>query len=296
MNYSNVYNIPEEFVHAILKRQKQYHKGDADYSVTELLRSPRERLLIKRNDEHITVDVNDLLSSWEGNLIHDAIEDDVPRAIQHFDVNGRKVVLSGKADYLKKLDVGTDNETRTLKDFKTTSVWSVIFGSHIKKWTEQLNCYDYLYEFHADILSIVAYMTDWQRSRRRDKNYPPLKIATIPIAKWSKDEQRAFISERIAIHEAAAGLEDNLLPLCTDEEMWTEPTRYALYKNDNKRATKLFDTKEEAVNAASLTKGGWVDERLGRRRKCEEYCQAKMFCNQWKEYKERMEQDGMEEE
>jgi hypothetical protein len=272
-------------VEAILKRKKDYSKGDADFSVTELLRSPRERCLLVRHADELTMDISDELSSWEGNLIHDALEEpNLKRVILVLDLRGKQVIISGKADYL-------DFENAVIKDFKTTSVWSVIYGSHIQKWTDQINCYDYMYSlYHGTTFKnafVEAYMTDWQRSKAKfDPTYPACKVLTVPIVLWTREEQHDFLIYRATLHEDATRLQDDLLPLCTGEEMWSEPTKWAMYKGDNKRATKVFDSEEDAQNAASLTKGGRVVRREGARRKCESYCLAAPFCNQWKAYRE----------
>ena len=64
-------------------------------------------------------------------------------------------------------------------DYKTTSAWTTVFQSQIKEWTEQLNCYAYLYRtqgFSVDKLEIIAIYRDWSRTNAlKDKNYPNYK-------------------------------------------------------------------------------------------------------------------------
>jgi hypothetical protein len=71
--------------------------------------------------------------------------------------------------------------------------------------------------------------------------------------------------------------------------MWEQPAVYAVHNNDNKRATKLFENVESAIewikerpSKTSLK----MEKRLGERRRCEKYCSAKEFCSQYKAYKE----------
>jgi hypothetical protein len=149
MNYTNRANIPEVFVEAITKRSKQYSKGDADYSVSDLLISPREYWLKKIHEDKLSVDVSDLIAAWEGHLIHDAVEKGVKRAIMEFDIDGTFVKLSGAADCVTE---------DTIVDYKTTSVWTIIHGSNIDKWTQQINCYSYLYR-HPTLLGKIIILS-----------------------------------------------------------------------------------------------------------------------------------------
>jgi hypothetical protein len=78
--------------------------------------------------------------------------------------------------------------------------------------------------------------------------------------------------------------------------MWEKPTRYAVMKNKNKRATRVLDTELEAGTiCASLSEKHpkekyFVNERKGERTRCEGYCPVSFYCNQYAEY------IGMEEE
>jgi hypothetical protein len=275
MIYTNRKPIHSAFYNAIVMRQRNYNKGDADYSVTELLNSPRQVWLQRRHEEELEIDVSELLSSWEGHLIHDAIEMDTPRVIVDFD----GVKVSGKADWITP---------DSITDFKTTSVWSIVHGSHLKKWIQQLNCYAYLYYPDKDVdLYVEFYCTDWQRSKAlQDSDYPP-KQGRIQIERWSKAEQLAFIRARLQEMESQRYIADELLRSCTAEEMWQREDTYAVMKGDQKRALRVFSTAEEAVDFAQFHKDRrqlYIQERPGERTRCTNYCAQRKFCNQYMDY------------
>jgi hypothetical protein len=64
--------------------------------------------------------------------------------------------------------------------------------------------------------------------------------------------------------------------MCTDEERWTTPQKFALMKNGAKRATKLFDIKPETVED-----GYFIEHRPAVYRRCEDYCSVSKFCPIW---------------
>jgi hypothetical protein len=69
--------------------------------------------------------------------------------------------------------------------------------------------------------------------------------------------------------------------------MWEKPTMYAVKKVGNKRATRVFETYEEADLAANVSHGGEkyeIEIRPGERTRCESYCLARDFCKQYQEY------------
>jgi hypothetical protein len=75
--------------------------------------------------------------------------------------------------------------------------------------------------------------------------------------------------------------------------MWEKPSTYAVMKEGRKTAVRVFDTKEEALNFISETYPTLKEAyninlvtRLGKRIRCEEYCNVSSFCSQYQEYLE----------
>ena len=108
---------------------------------------------------------------------------------------------------------------------------------------------------------------------------------------WGKDKALPFIEQRTQMMLDAEHLPDNELPFCTEHEMWAVPTRYAVMKNSLKRASRVLDTPEEAekyiVGARAKDKKASVhriEVRDGARKRCDKYCKAAPFCNQYQQF------------
>lgn len=65
--------------------------------------------------------------------------------------------------------------------------------------------------------------------------------------------------------------------MCTDEERWHKPDKWAVKKPGNKRALKLHDTREAAMAHAGTTLE--VEYRPGEDTKCLKYCSVAQFCD-----------------
>ena len=283
MKYTNRKNLPPEGAEAISSRQDAYYKGEADFSVTELIDSPQLVYLQRKYESELVLDVHDLFSSWIGHLVHDSLEKPATARRLYCTVDG--VVVSGAFDYY--LD-------GVLKDYKTTSVWTVIYGSSLKKWTAQLNMYAYLLREdegkEVEKAFIEAFMLDWSPSKAKyDHTYPQSRHMRIPIPLWTPEQQACYMEDRVDRHVNMAILGDlmSAFPECTPEEMWEEPTTYAVKKKKNKRASKVFTDKEAAKEFAKTDEDFIIETRVGARRRCEDYCDVSQWCPQFKNYKEK---------
>ena len=125
MKLTNKYNIPREIVRSI--ENDSYDMGDADISVTGLLKPPRISLLSKINEDKLEADVSDRIWILLGQATHTILEranenyDDTDIERRMFiDIEGWRV--SGQADSFSLAK-------NTLRDYKVTSAWSVVFAS-----------------------------------------------------------------------------------------------------------------------------------------------------------------------
>jgi len=203
--------------------------------------------------------------------------------------------ISGQADVYNKKD-------GMLKDYKVTSVWSVIYAIKDGKpeWDQQLNTLAWLHEANygekVKGLQIVAILRDWNKRehQRRGGDYPPSPVSVIPIELWSREKQLDYIRERINAHVKA---ETNHsigmpLPLCNAVDRWAKPTVYALKKENRKSAIKLYPTIAEAEKGKktieAVVKNGAkikysIETRIGENTRCVgNYCGVAEFCDQFK--------------
>jgi len=78
---------------------------------------------------------------------------------------------------------------------------------------------------------------------------------------------------------------------CTDEERWQREDKYAVRKESNVRALRVFDNKKEAekfLKESKTTKDSKeyvIDERKGEPIRCTgNYCKVNEWCNQYQEW------------
>ena len=283
MKFTNKNNLPDPVVRALTS----YEKGEKveGLRVTTLIDSPRISQLRKEFAADITEDVSDMVWKVIGTAIHEVFEKAASNSyvseerLSH-EVNG--TVISGAIDYQFEDDGEID-----LKDYKSTSVYSVLMGDK-PEWEKQINTYAYLIR-HAKGLkvrsaSVVAVLRDWRKSdAERRGDYPQAPITEIKIKLWSDEEQDAYVAERVRLHRVAELEKDFGLPECSPEEQWKKKPIFAVHKGTNKRALKLFDTQAEAQAFADQSDDRSVIERPATLTRCENnYCRVADFCDQWR--------------
>jgi hypothetical protein len=203
-------------------------------------------------------------------------------------VDGWKI--SGAID----LQIKGDNYIE-IKDYKTVSVWAVMNDKI--EWEQQLNIYAWLVEKVKKVpvisVGIVAIIRDWSRREAgRNPDYPQAPIKEIPINLWPMEKREEFIRSRVHAHAVcefemeSEGLD---LPDCTPEEMWEKPTVWAVKKLGGARAKSVHQTHQEALEA--LAKSGRdyeIEVRPGSRTRCESFCPVNTYCQQWRDYQEKL--------
>ena len=283
MIITNHTGLPEPVFKALTRND--YSKGKSNRSVTQLIDSPRVRVLRKENDEKIEEDAADMLWSVLGTAVHKMFEEH--EADQHI-VEERLYaeidnwIISGAIDIQREEGDGSV----TILDYKCTSAWSVIYGK--SEWDKQLNFYAWLAEHDkgctVGALKICAVLRDWQRKKAEvDSSYPQAPIVIVDIPLWSRQVRDEYVRERVRIHQEAEfeRLTGGDLPLCSDEERWKKDDQFAVKKIGTKRAIKLFDSMDDAF--AYMKENQEIETRKGRSIRCEDnYCKVAEFCDQYR--------------
>jgi len=290
MKLTNKHNIPETFVNVL--RRPTYSKGKAHLSATQILNSPKIVGLTKKFEDELEQDVSDMVWSLFGSAIHGVLEhgkDDNHLVEERLHATLEGWRISGAID----LQILDGQGGVAIRDYKTTSAWAVM--NEKVEWEQQLNIYAWLLEsVKKDLtvtdLGIVAIIRDWSR-REASKNpdYPQAPVKEIPIKLWPYQEREEYISHRLSLHSACefAMETGEDLPDCTPEEMWERPTTYAIKKKGGVRAIKVYEIKEEA-EAALDPKTQELEVRLGSRTRCEHFCSVNTYCQQWRDYQEKV--------
>lgn len=284
MKFTNNAGLPDAICRAI--ENDDYSKGDAKYSVSNLIQPVQIYHLVKRNMDKIVVDYADEIWKLFGKAVHSILEtakDEtnpylVGEERMYMKIGGIKI--GGQPDIINSL-------TGLLEDYKVTSVWKILKGDY-KDWIEQLNMYR-LIANHNDViinrLKIVSILKDWKRfEQARNENYPKIPVAQIEIPLLPLLEVEKTMLERIIRLEEAEMLSDEELAEkfpCSLEDRWAAPPTYALIKPGGKRASFTFESKEEAHQKYIEFPDYTFEVREGKATRCEEFCLAAPFCKQY---------------
>ena len=282
MKFTNKYNLPQPLYDALI--YDDYEHG-GDISVTGLIKPVRQYQLEKRHADEIVVDASDMLWSLLGKIGHRILENvSVPTGFKeerlYLNINGWKVAA--------KPDLWI--EPHNLEDYKYTTVWSWIYGLK-PEWEQQLNMYTPFYTIEAgfpvEALKINAIFRDHMKSKQKiDPKYPaPVMVMDVPL--WTPEKQWMALDERVSLHQIYETKPDNDLLQCSPEERWEQPTKWAVMKRKRKKALRVFDNEMDAISYDAMNPDNYVVKRPGTSRRCEDYCFARPFCNQWKEIQEK---------
>lgn len=290
MNWTNKYNLPDPLWNAL---RKSDYKKTSKYSVTQLLKSPRQVILEERYTDKIEADVSDALWRFIGSAIHDFLRkgetenDLVETRLKYKDV-------SGQLDFY-------EGSYYCIDDFKITSMWTVVYKSQYEEWQKQLSIYAALLiynGFEVKQIRNIVIMRDWNKHNNNGLELPITivdhelldEIDGLPILEW--------VDKQVNYFEECKYLTDNELPFCSSEYRWASEDIWKVYWNESKaekpRSEKNF-TGDNSENQAKeyaeyLTERDKSKKKTYRAelikgeqfKKCE-YCSASQFCNQYLE-------------
>jgi hypothetical protein len=189
------------------------------------------------------------------------------------------ITISGKYDFV---------ENGRVKDIKSTSVYTWIFGSKDSDYAWQGSIYRWLNPeiITDDFVDIEFLFKDWKHNEYlRDKqNYPmhPVMTKSYPLKPLAETEH--FLRTKIKMLKQYGKVPQNKMPACTPKELWQKPTKYAYFKNPQKkaRATKVYSSHQEAMDRMILDRSvGCIDPRPGIVKFCM-FCPGRPICKQAK--------------
>ncbi len=293
---TNKLGLPLPIVEAI--KNSGYNPGSSDITATGLIEPVRIGALKKLYANEITEDASDLIYSLQGQSIHTILE----RAADNLRSGGyiaeeRYYIDVGGWKVGAQIDV-FDKNTGTLQDYKVTSVYSVKDGIK-EEYAQQMNIQAEVMRqngFEVKKLQIVAILRDWSKGERDRENadaeakgfapkYPQNQVAILDVPLIPSLEVLKYIGQRVEDHRTAREGTEEALPLCSDQERWARPSKWAVMEKGKKRATRLHDSEESAkVHAESL--GAKVESRPGQSVRCQNYCPVASKCSQWKKIRD----------
>lgn len=281
MRITNKLGLPDMLQRAV---EREYTYRDKRYSITSLLETDRALMLKRRYNDQIEQDVSDCIWMLFGSVTHYALEtgietkenEYVEEHLEYTFENG--YTLSGIIDHVYDF----------VDDYKTTSVWTVIYGSNNDKWKKQLEMGAYLhYKEHGNWINkgrIIAILKDWNKKDSIAKaDYPKMPVAVIEFDLGTPEEIEKWILNRFDEIIKLEQMSDFDLPMCSLEERFNKGDTYAVKKKANKTATKVHKTLEEArehlINLEMKYPNVYeIEERKGEDTKCLNYCACNKQC------------------
>tara|TARA_R110000772_G_scaffold82646_2_gene175197 strand:- start:6253 stop:7080 length:828 start_codon:yes stop_codon:yes gene_type:complete len=264
-------NFPAPFLRALTN--DSYDNGGSDFSVTGLLQPPQITFLAA-NHEPKETSVYASYAALMGTTIHTLLEShadpeqgEVPERRFFVEMEGLKI--SGCVDLYEE-------------NKKKIADWKFV-GGHMEEIKEpyrlQLHMNGYLAEengVEVEEVELVVIQRDWSYMRSQfSADYPKSPYKRFNY-KYDRDLAIYTFGSRLAEHIDAK--QGNPRP-CTPAEQWRDPTRYAVKKPANKRARKLFDTREEATMDKKT--GEIIEVREGEATFCQSFCKYSHVCPQY---------------
>ena len=280
MRITNIYNLPAPLVKMA---QREYKCEPNEYRVTSLLKGVRETILERRYYDEIEKDVSEMIWLLFGTAVHGVLENQQSEeneiTEQRLKVQIGDYILSGQFDLYNK-------DTGIITDYKTASVWKIIFGDY-SDWRRQTLIYAYMLRqkgYNVKGAEIIAILKDHtKRDAKYKKDYPKLPVRKIEFWFTENDfaEIEQWLIKRFEEIAEAEKLPDNALPLCTAEERFNSD-KYAVMKKGRKTALRVFDDRKEAEDYLKNVGGDEIEIRLGEDKKCADYCNVNKFCEYYK--------------
>lgn len=280
-----------------------YVQDDNYISATSLLQPTRSIILAGRvNQEEVEPDMDSLVSPRIGTAIHESIEKvwSVPafrkdaimklgypeKIVDSMDVHVEERAKKQLDSYMigGKYDLVINGN---LFDFKTTSVYTWINGDREKDYQLQGSIYRWLNPelITSDCITICFIFTGWsQKDAAFKDNYPPHRLMQKDIPLLSLVQTERWIRSKLNEIEKNRNLNQDEMIQCSDEELWrTQPVfKYYASGDTTKRATKNFNTAQEAAAYKSNNKNKGVIVMVpGEPKRCN-YCAAASICEQRK--------------
>ncbi len=280
MFFTNQRGYPKYIADVLVQLYQDYSKGDADFSVTEIIGSPLERVLKERHKDELEIDVDRLYFMFLGSIGHAIAEKakmDYIIAQEHrMFIKHDGVIVSGQLDIMYK----EANKIR-IDDVKLCSK-SDLHKPVRKSYVRQANLYRYMYNIEnnvlADELGILAFF--------RNATMFEQKCARLPVKPFTQDQCSEFLSKQIALHKLVDWDVTSKVPECTPTDRWATEESWCVKKNKNKTTKALprsvVTSEAEALNILDSKVKQYPDavivHRPATNMKCESACDVAKWC------------------
>lgn len=276
MRLTNKLGLPQPIVDAVAN--DPYSRGGADISVTGLLKPARASALELLHSDEIEEDASDRIWSLLGQATHVVAEraNTTGVAERRLSTKVEGWTVSGSMDLFYP-------KTGVLYDLKVTSIYKLKDENLPLDFVAQLNMYAELLRRNGDKvkeLYIIGILRDWSKLEAlRNRDLPQSQVVLRKAPLWPAKEAAKFMRERVVLHQQARVV----LPECTPLERWARNDTFAVMKTGGKRAVRVFNSPEMALEMSAMKPGHTVVKRPGENIRCKAYCSVSKFCSQWRE-------------
>jgi hypothetical protein len=273
---SNLKSFPTPFIRAITK--SNYNKGHSLFSTTQLISPPQRTWLGKTYEKQ--ENPYTMFHALMGTAIHSILEDNVDTENGEvaeerlhynyiYEEDGKEIgiPISGQMDFY---------EDHTVFDYKNTAGFQdKIKEEHFKQvqingWLAESQGYE------VEHVAVVYLQRDWSYMRAQvDPTYPQTPFA-IYVHPYDKQYAKELIDRTVVDHWEAWNGKPRP---CTSEEQWERPSKFAIMSPGAKRASKLCDNHEEAMELKKPNQ--IVETRKGEKVFCTTFCGFKDHCPQF---------------
>ena len=282
MKLTNKHNLPGPIYSKVLSGMRP---NPPRYGLTTLLRPAHMVALEIKHWDELEADAMDHVWRLFGSAIHQMIAVDDEKTIlrEHL----LETIVDGVTVRTAVDRLWRDGPRNVLTEFKTTSVWSVVFGK--PEWEQQLNLQGAVLMANgrrADKMEVVALLRDFSaRDAKYDSQKPQTPVVRVEVETWAPERADKFLRDRVAAHKSAR---NGSIGECSDEERWAKPDTYAVMKPGRKSALRVLPSHAEAATWGNLNALGQftIEHRPGENTRCERYCPVSLFCDQFKQLKQ----------
>jgi hypothetical protein len=274
----NKFNYPDYVERSVLGSNTYPENPDWDYSPTTLNRTPQQIVLGRQHSEIEEEDLDDKWARFFGTVSHEAFAKyqrptDIVEKRFYKTLEG--YVISGQIDLYQP-------DKKKLIDLKTGSIWSVISALENGKedWNLQLNTLAWLLPYEVETMEIFQINKDWRIGEAVNKEkkgeFYPNKGTVVRVPFYKEGEIEKIMLTKIKDVEA------EVTRPCTPEERWYRGEKFAVTKKGNKKATNLYDFKDDADKRVEQLGSAYsVIRRPGVFGKCLNYCSVRSVCPQF---------------
>lgn len=281
MIVTNKLGLPLPFVKMA---SSDYKPKPKRYSVTTLLNPVREILLKRRYDDELEQDCSDMIWLLFGQAVHSILEKNADGESE-FAEEWLSVKLSNGYTVSGIIDL-YDMQTSKVVDYKTASVWKVVYKD-FEDWRKQGLMYAWLLRKNGlpcSKIEFYAILKDHSKADAKYKSdYPKTPVYKVEFAVTDESiaEIDRFINDKINELAKYEEKPDDELPLCSAEDRWNSGDKYAVMRKGRKTALRVLDSIEEAEKYKAENGGDYIEERKGVDKKCLDYCLCCEKCSHY---------------